>query len=119
LKEKSTMANERTFDRTVHLEVNKLLTDLMLRYDSANKDFEAKEVLALRQYLYWQFIGNSVWVREAALLEERQACLQIVEAMIEKVSGYSNGSFSSEEHTNYAIRKHLETVYSKIDGMIK
>jgi hypothetical protein len=60
----ATKPTERTFDHTVHLEVNKLLTDLMLRYDSANKDFEAKEVYALRQYLYWQFNGNQIWVSE-------------------------------------------------------
>ncbi len=56
---------ERTFDRGVHKEVNKLLTDLMLRYDKEGKDFEAKEAMALRAYLYFQFHGNCIWVKES------------------------------------------------------
>jgi hypothetical protein len=56
--------SERTFDRTVHKQVNKLLTDLISKYDEEDKDFEAKETLALRTFLYRQFHGNCIWVKE-------------------------------------------------------
>lgn len=46
--------------------------------------------------------------------EEKEACLEIVDTMMDKVENYSNGSFSGEEHTNRAIHSHLRTIYTKI-----